>query len=145
MRNRDGIRHLLEAGADVDARDEEHDEAAIILAAKFADAEIVELLLDKGAKVEARDDRGRTALFFADVGSKVFAGLVAAGADINAKDNEGNTILMQNVSQSSSAADVEELLRLGIEPNVRNRTGESALDLALDLGLVNVIELLRSK
>jgi len=94
--------------------------------------------------VDARDDEGRTALFFAEVGSKVFASLITAGADINAKDNEGNSILMRKVSRSPSVAEVEELLRLGIEPDVRNEAGESALDLAVSLGLVNVIERLKS-
>jgi ankyrin repeat protein len=144
MRNKDGVRHFLEVGASIDAREEEHDQAAIILAAEFGDAEIVELLINRGAKIDARDGEGRTALFFAEVGSKVFASLVAAGADINAKDYEGNSILMRSVSRSPSVAEVEELLRLGIEPDVRNKAGESALDLAVSLGLVNVIERLKS-
>jgi ankyrin repeat protein len=144
MRNQDGIRHFLEVGASIDAREEEHDQAAIILAAKFGDEETVELLINKGAKVDARDDQGRTALFFAEVGSQVFASLVAAGADINAKDYEGNSILMRKVSRSPSVVEVEELLRLGIEPDVRNEAGESALDLAVSLGLVNVVERLKS-
>jgi|SRR4029453_218098 ankyrin repeat protein len=75
MRDKERIRHLFKLGANVDAKDEEHDENAIILAAKFGDAEIVELLINKGAKVDARDDEGRTALFFAEVGSEVFASL----------------------------------------------------------------------
>ena len=143
MRDKDEIRHFLKMGASVDARDNEHNEAAIILATKFADAETVELLINKGAKVDARDDRGRTSLFFADVGSKVFGRLVAAGADINAQDDEGNTILMQRVSQSLSVGEVEELLRLGVSTEVRNQAGESALDLAVSLGLLNVIERLK--
>jgi ankyrin repeat protein len=128
----------------IDAKDEEHDEAAIILAAKFGDTEIVELLINKGAKVDSRDDEGRTALFFAEVGSEVFASLVAAGADINAKDCDENSILMRKVAESPSLAEVEELLRLGIQPDVRNQYGESALDLAVGLGLLNVIERLKS-
>ena len=99
--NKDDIRRLLKAGADVDARDEEHNEAAIILAAKFSDAEIVDLLLSAGAKIDARDDQGRTALFLADVGSETFVRLLAAGADIHAVDHDGNTILMRRVSQSA--------------------------------------------
>ena len=138
--NKDDIRRLLKAGADVDARDEEHNEAAIILAAKFSDAEIVDLLLSAGAKIDARDDQGRTALFLADVGSETFARLLAAGADIHAVDNDGNTILMRRVSQSASVNEVEELLRLGINPDVNNIDGESARDLAISLGLVNVIK-----
>jgi ankyrin repeat protein len=140
--NKDEIRRLLKAGAKVDARDEEHDEAAIILAVKFCDAEIIDLLLAAGAKIDARDDHGRTALFFADVGSDTFARLLAAGAGINTLDHDGNTILMKRVSQSASVTEVEELLRLGINANAKNVDGESARDLAIGLGLINVIECL---
>jgi ankyrin repeat protein len=95
-------------------------------------------------QLDARDDEGRSALFFADVGSKIFASLVAAGADIKARDCQGNTILMQRVSCSPSVAEVEELLRLGVQPEVRNQAGESALDLTVSLGLLNVVERLKS-
>ena len=143
MRDKERIRHLIKLGANVEAIDKEHNEATIILAAKFCDAEIVELLINKGAKVDARDDQGRTALFFAEVGSNVFTSLVAAGADVHDKDSDGNWILMQKVSESPSVAEVEELLRLGIKPDVRNHDGESAMDLSVSLGLLNVIERLR--
>jgi ankyrin repeat protein len=144
MRKMDEVCRLLAVGADVNARDEEHNEAAIILAAKSGDREMVALLISKGAQVNERDDEGRTALFFAAVRSPVFASLVEAGADTKAKDYEGNTILMRKIARSPSVAEVEELLRLGIEPDVRNQAGESALDLAVSLGLVSVIERLKS-
>ena len=144
IRDTDEVRRFLTLGADVDAKNEEHNEAAIILAAKAGDAAMVELLINHGAQVDARDDRGRTALFFAKVGSQLFASLLAAGADTNIKDDEGNTILMSRVAASPSVADVEELLRLGIPVDVRNQAGESALDLAVNLGLVNVIKRLKS-
>lgn len=131
-------------GADVNAKNEEHDEAAIILAAKSGDAEMIALLINEGAQVNARDDEGRIALFYAEVISPVFESLVAAGADTKAKDYEGNTILMYKVAGSPSAAEVEELLRLGIESDVKNLAGESALDFAVRLGLVNVIDRLKS-
>jgi ankyrin repeat protein len=144
MRNMDEVCRLLGVGADVNARDDEHNEAAIMLAAKSGDWGMVALLISNGAQVNERDDEGRTALFFATVKSPIFASLIAAGADTKIKDYEGNTILMRKVAQSSSAAEVEELLQLGIEPDVRNQAGESALDLAVSLGLVNVIERLKS-
>jgi ankyrin repeat protein len=144
MRDIDAVRELLNAGAEVNARDEEHQEAAIVLAAKFDDAEIVQLLINEGADVNARDDQGRTALFFARVGSQSFTRLLAAGADVHLLDHEGNTILIKKVSESASLAEVDELLRLGIDAGVRNETGESALDVADSLGLIRIIERLTS-
>ena len=144
MRNKDEARRLLGLGADVNAKNEEHDEAAIILAAKSGDAEMIALLINEGAELNARDDEGRTALFFAEVSSQVFGSLITAGADPKIKDNEGNTILMYKVAGSASAAEVDKLLRLGIEPGCKNQVGESALDFAVRLGLVNVIERLKS-
>jgi len=103
------------------------------------------MLINEGAKVDARDDQGRTALFFTDVGPEIFASLLASGANIHAVDYEGNSLLMQKVSQSASLNEVEALLKLGINPDIRNVDGESALDLAVDLGLTNVIARLRSQ
>jgi uncharacterized protein len=144
MRNKDEARAALEAGADVNAKDAEHDEAAIVLAAMFGDAEIIQVLIDAGAEVDARDDKGRTALFFAQVGSDLFARLLAAGADVQAKDHEGNTILIRKVSESASLAEVEELLGLGIDSTIRNEAGESAMDVAAGLGLMRITERLKS-
>lgn len=138
------VRELLKQGADVNGRDDEHEETPLILAAKFAGADVMRSLLEAGAEVDARDDWGRTALFYAPASSELFGVLLRAGADVHARDEEGNTILMRKVSESASPAEVEGLLRLGVDPGVRNEAGESALDLAEGLGLVRVVEQLRS-
>jgi ankyrin repeat protein len=98
--NHDEVRRLLAAGANIDATDAEHDEPAMVLATRFGDKKLVQLLIDEGAKINARDDRGRTALFFAEVSSEIFAVLIASGTDVHAADHEGNTLLMQKVSES---------------------------------------------
>ena len=144
MRDITRVRKLLEQGADVNAKDEEHAETPLMLAVKFAGADMVRLLLEAGAEVDARDGWGRTALFYAPVSSEVFGLLLRAGADVHARDGEGNSILMRKVSESVSLAEVEEVLRLGVDPSVQNEGGESALDLAESLGLVKVVERLRS-
>lgn len=143
MRDINHVRALLKQGADINVRDEEHAETPIILAAKLAHASMVQLLLDAGAEVDARDDTGRTALFFVPVLSKKFEMLLDVGADIHTRDEEGNTILMRNVSQSVSLTDVEELLRLGVDPNVQNQDGETAVGIAESLGLVKIVERLK--
>ena len=144
MRNKHGVRRALEGGASVNARDPKHDEPAILLAAKFAATEIVQLLVNEGSEIDARDDKGRTALFFAKVGSESFERLLAAGANIHAKDQEGNSILIHKISESASLAEVDTLLRLGIDPEVRNDDGQSAMDVAVGLGLVRIVERLKS-
>lgn len=138
------VRELLDQGADVNVGDEEHNETALMFAVKFANAEMVHLLLDLGAEVDARDDHGRTALFHAPVMSAVFEALLSAGADIHARDIEGNTILMQKISGSASLAEVEELLRLGIDPKQQSEDGETALNIAESLGLVRIVDRLRA-
>jgi ankyrin repeat protein len=134
---------LLKQGADVEARDKEHQETPLILAAKFGDADLVRLLLVAGAEVDARDDSGRTALFFAPVPSEMFKMLVEAGADLHVRNKDGDTILMRKVADSGSLPEVEELLCLGIDPRSENRDGESALDLAEALGLERVAKRLK--
>src|SRR5262249_25629924 len=55
--------------------------------------------------------------------------LLAAGADVNARDKEGNTALIlcqDHVDQ------VELLLRAGADPNARNNKDETALSLSYD-------------
>lgn len=89
LSNYNGVRRLLKKGADVNACDPEHNQAAIIVAASLGDKDLVELLIDEGAEIEARDDRGRTALFFANARSEKFATLISAGADTHAVDDDG--------------------------------------------------------
>ena len=68
---------------------------ALIVAALFDRAEIVKLLCDAGADVNARNEEGETALIWAAMGGKIeiVKILIDAGADVNAKDNDGCTAL----------------------------------------------------
>lgn len=62
---------------------------ALIAAAGKGDLTAVERLIREAANIEARDGRGRTALLAATHGNHaaVARTLIAAGADVNAKDN----------------------------------------------------------
>ena len=74
-------------------------------------ADIVRLLLEKGADVNAKDKYGETALISASLCG--FTGtvrlLLDKGADVNAKTNDGHTALMY--ASSNMHADVVRLLK----------------------------------
>jgi len=57
----DRVRLLIQAGADVHARDKDG-RTALMWAARCGDADRVRLLIQAGADVNARDDFGHTAL-----------------------------------------------------------------------------------
>jgi len=61
--------------------------------------------------------------------------MAARGADLGARDRSGSTPLMWAAfNETGDAAVLEELLRLGADPNVTNQAGETALDWALRRG-----------
>ena len=91
---------LLEYGADVNQRGDLHDgETPIMIAAYFADISIMEMLLKRGAEVNARDGEGHNALFYVMAGMRHedrrarFELLLKYGIDLHARDKRGDTIL----------------------------------------------------
>jgi ankyrin repeat protein len=62
--------------------------------------------------------------------------LLAAGADVNARDKEGNTALMFG---RDNAEHVSLLLQAGADPNVRNHNGETALSKSYDAEVKQIL------
>ena len=60
------IEALLKRKADVNLKDRESGETALMYAVKSSSSEVVRVLLDAGAKVNERDKEGRTALSIAE-------------------------------------------------------------------------------
>lgn len=88
-------------GADVNRKNREG-ETSLICAASNGHKALVELLLAKGADVEAKDRRhGDTALMGAarNGHKEIVASLLGRGADVNVKDNRGRTALTLAVEE----------------------------------------------
>ena len=73
-----------------------------------------------------------------------FRAMVEKGADIQAKDSIGSTMLMWAAFNDTGKTElVDELLKLGIDPNAKNKNGETALTWALRRGYTPVITALK--
>jgi len=116
--NMETLRLLLDAGADVNARNRV-DATALLWAA--GDPVRARLLIERGADVKIQSKQGRTPLMVAAAcagNSAIVALMLSKGADPLTKDRIGTTVL----SFAARAGDVETvklLLKAGAEPNVR--------------------------
>ena len=147
-------------------------EELFLKSARWGDFEEVERLLAAGVDVDARErggyHDGRTALMVtvgrlaSYNGSRhldVVALLVTKGADLEAKDNHGDTALLVaagKIGYGDDTATVELLLEKGADVNAKNNRGDTALLVVMEEatrdgpmgfshGLIDVVKLLLNK
>jgi ankyrin repeat protein len=115
------------------------------LAAFFGRGEAAELLLARGGDVTtaAQNSFKVTALHAALAGPLpgLAGALIAAGADVNAVQQDGVTPL-QEAAASGRADLVQLLLDSGADPSARDGQGRTAIDFARAAGHTAVVELL---
>jgi ankyrin repeat protein len=87
------VKDLIAAGADVHAQDPSSKRTALIAASSCGEIETVEVLLKSGAKADAKDSHGKTALMVSSGNGKIVKLLVEAGADLDLVDGEGQGAL----------------------------------------------------
>lgn len=129
------VRALLDAGLDPNAKDA-HGNPPLTSAARTSVA-LVEMLLERGAKVNRPNGSGWTALHQATESGReeIVALLLERGALANANDAHwGNALHVALLSETHSATKTTKLVRLllayGADPNAKNGYGDAALDQA---------------
>jgi uncharacterized protein len=145
----EAIKLLLEAGADVNAQtfpepyiERTHPRQVIrvglittLMNAVNCPNEIVQVLLDAGANINAVDQDGETALMKARPES--FDVFLQNGADVNIQDNRGGTVLMRVTQYSGgyygdqAGILLEKLLAYGANVNLKDNDGLTVLFYAL--------------
>ncbi len=121
----------------------------LIGAACIDDISTIQILIDKGADVNAKTDNGWTALMSAS--SSGYAGsaghlnvvhtLLANGANVNAKANDGWTALMW-ASREGHLEIAKALLAKGADVNAKSNSGLTALSAANAKGHSDVAQAL---
>ena len=112
----------------------------LIQAAEAGDTAVVLSLLQSGAEINARDERGRTAVMAATHANRVdtVRALIDAGADINIRDNRSDNPFLY-----ASAEGLYEIVNLtiqaGADTRLTNRFGGTALIPAAERGHVEIV------
>jgi ankyrin repeat protein len=134
------VKQLIDQGISPNSTTASGSENVLGLAILQANLPMVELLLSKKASLDSTKENifsplHRAAGVRGGAGKKILMirALVRAGADINKKDHAGSNALLQLVlSKYENDFVVEEVIRLGADPYVKNENGITAIDIAVE-------------
>jgi cytohesin len=119
------VRAHVEAGTDVDFRDDQGNTALIAAAPSADSSDAMRALLEAGAAVNAIDSDGRTAAFRI-WGIDQLEVLVEFGADLNIQDVNGKTMLHDLAWQPAGRTElIHAACAHGADPNVQDSKGRS--------------------
>jgi len=141
------LERLIANGADVNGLDEDgRTPLMTAILTEHPDMKMIEMLIANGADVNISESvQHWTALHFAarDQSESLVRILLEAGADVDPVDVFGNTPLWRCAMNSNpDHGVVNALLQSGADPNRKNRSGASPVDVAATLGNERLTRLL---
>lgn len=126
------VEQLLSEGSDVNITDYFLETPLHFAARKNVDEshfEIIEILLRRGAEVNAQTADGRTPLFDLVMkgNTKMLKLFLKFKADVNLQDRFGETLLYRTVCTNKNEDVLKMLIKLGLDMNHRNNRGQTPL------------------
>lgn len=149
--NIEKVQAILRYKADIEAKNVAGNTPLLSAVRRFENEAIIDCLLDNGADIAAVDSTGKGVIHVANDSN--IRCLLQRGADVNLQDRDGNTplhILFLDLLRFGTFYQVLEdkanlLLAAGADWDIRNKQGKSSMDLAVESGVEEAIDLLRSR
>ncbi|HZN35069.1 MAG TPA: ankyrin repeat domain-containing protein, partial [Pirellulaceae bacterium] len=136
------VRDLLDKDKDLASARAADGSTPLMQAAAYADAQLMQLLLDRGPDVNAKNRDGATALMRAAGDLEKVKLLLARGADLQAKSALGRTALLIAATYPGNPATVKLLLDRGANIKDVDSYGETCLTSACKRGDAEMAKLL---
>lgn len=140
----DRVRDLISKGGNVNEKDENYGKITpLFIAVENGNIEMVQLLLNFGAKVNTRSQSRQTPLMQldGDATAEIVNTLVGRGAKLNVSDEDGNTALIL-AAENASTDVIRALIDAGADVSLANKEGVTALMNAADRGNIETVRLL---
>ncbi len=120
----------LSSGTDTELPDEKG-RTLLMKMANAGRSNDVRKLLERGAKIDARDSIGYTPVFYAILSYDLptLQVMIEKGIDPNAENADGTSLLIVAVTTMNIPA-VQELLKAGADPLIKNKSGMNAKEYA---------------
>ncbi|XP_076684312.1 uncharacterized protein LOC143377171 [Andrena cerasifolii] len=134
---------LLANGCKVNKKNKNRVNSPLHYAAINGEVELVRVLLDKGAKVDARNSHGKTPLHNGVTSRKteIVELLLNKGANVNHRDNSDITSL--HLAAENGTEDIIELLLVrGANVNAKTQDGKTPLHIAVERGYIVIVKYL---
>lgn len=107
---------LIEAGAEIEARDSNWEATALMFAAMGSDPKYVRFLFDQGATLTVRDDQAKVMIRVTNI--EILRILVTSGVDINVQNADGGWNALLFACHLGNEKLARELIKYGANVNV---------------------------